>query len=58
LRVPQTPRGGLPPGTAVQAYEGPEEICQRENRLMLFLELEMRFVRLDMLWQTLSSLIT
>lgn len=41
----------------VQAYDNPAEMCNRENRLMLFLELEMRFVRLDMLWQNLSELI-
>jgi hypothetical protein len=40
----------------IDAY-GTPEMCNPENRLMLYLELEMRFVRLDLLWQNLAELI-
>jgi hypothetical protein len=47
-----------PRAASHQAYERTINVCHAaEQRLALFLELEMRFARLDMMWQTLSELI-
>jgi hypothetical protein len=55
---PPTQPFPLQPPPPLKAYERASvHLCAPEVRMLLFLELEMRFVRLDMLWQSLAELV-